>query len=63
MNDVDVVDRDSLDDEHRPLHHKPWLVQFVDSRILYFDTEEDACTFQRRWRCENGMNPMTGELT
>ena len=63
MNDVDVFERAALDDEHAALHPREWLLQFHDGTIWYFDTEDEACAFQRQWRAETGMDPMTGELT
>ena len=61
MDDVDVIDRDMLDDEYAKNFTKPWLVQFADGEIIQFDTEEDACAYQREWRSKNGMNPLIGE--
>ena len=62
-DDVDVIARDMLDEAHRKLHPCPWLVQFADGQIAHFDTEEDACAFQRGWRRRHGLDPMTGEPT
>lgn len=45
-NDVDVIPRDALDDEHRDLHPKPWLVQYPCGYIVYHDTEDEACAHQ-----------------
>ena len=61
MDDVDVIDRGMLDGEYAKKFTKPWLVQFADGEIIQFDTEEDACAYQREWRSKNGMNSLTGE--
>lgn len=60
FHDVAVIDRDTLDEEHRK-YFKPWLVQFADGEIWEYDTEEEACAEQRAWRRHNGRNPLTGE--
>ena len=56
QSDVDVIDRDMLDDNHQLLHSKPWLVQFENGEILYFDSEDAACNFQLDWRIKHSIN-------
>jgi hypothetical protein len=59
--DVHVIERDSLDIEHSKMFNKPWLVQFENGAIKTFDTEEEACAFQREHRWQNGLDIKTGE--
>ena len=60
-DDVDVIDRDSLDAEHQALHEKRWLVESANGSITYFDTEAEACDFQRGHRATINRDPDTGE--
>ncbi len=60
-NDVDVMERDSLDDEHAAQFQKPWLVVLPDGAVEQYDTEDGACARQREWREAHGLDPMTGE--
>lgn len=59
--DVEVVARDMLDDEHRAKFDLPWLVQHSTGYVVQFGNEKDACTYQREWRVSVGRDPMTGE--
>ncbi len=45
---LDVVDRDSLDEEHQALHPKQWMTIDPQGAIQYFDTEDQACEAQRK---------------
>lgn len=49
-HDVHVIEVASLDDEYQKNFSKPYIVQFADGSIMEFDTDEDACLFQRQWR-------------
>lgn len=60
MNDCNVLSRDLLDDERRA-EFAPWLVEMPSGAILEFNTEEQACAYQRQHRIANGLNPMNGE--
>ena len=40
---------------------KPWLCTAADGDVVEFDTEDQACAFQRVKRIEAGRDPMTGE--
>lgn len=59
-DDIDIIERDMLDAEHAAKFEKPWLVQESDGTIHQFDTDEAACAFQRTWRQQHGLDPMTG---
>jgi hypothetical protein len=48
VEDVDVIKRDMLDDEHAAKFPKPWLVQQSDGTIHSFDTEDAACEYPQR---------------
>ena len=61
-DDVDVIERAALPGEEALLFEKPWLVQFADGQIDLYDTEEEACAFQRSWREIHGRDPITGEV-
>ena len=52
--DVNVQEND-FDDELRS-----WVVVDPDSVIHDFDTEAEACEFQRHYRAACGQDPMTG---
>lgn len=39
----------------------PWNCTDPDNRVVHFDTEGEAATFQRAWRRLNGLDQMTGE--
>lgn len=63
--DVDVVFNDdildfkpSTDSEEEP---QAWQVLFDCGRIIEFTNEEDACNYQRLYRCIVGLDPQTGE--
>lgn len=58
--DCDVIPRDMLDAEFAKNFEKPWIVE-GPGRQLQFDTEDEACAFQRDWRTKNGLDPMTGQ--
>ena len=39
-----------------------WIVEIPDNvPVLEFETEDEACHFQRLWRLGAGLNPETGE--
>lgn len=59
--DIALIDRDSLDDKHKAIFDKPWLLQEADGSLEEFDTEEEAAAAQRAWREEHHLDPMTGE--
>lgn len=44
---LDVVDRDSLDEEYQALHPKQWMTVDPAGAVQYFDTEDQACEAQR----------------
>lgn len=56
--DCDVFDRNSTE---LPTSMKPWIGQMPDGYCYEFDTEEQACEFQRHYRVALGLDPMTGE--
>lgn len=43
---LDVVDRDSLDEDHQALHPKQWMTIDPAGAVQYFDTEDEACKAQ-----------------
>jgi hypothetical protein len=61
-DDVYVIERDSLDIEYAKMFKKPWLVQFENGAIREFDTEEEACAFQREHRWHNGLDIHSGNV-
>lgn len=60
-DDVHVIERDGLDIEYAKLFKRPWLIQFENGKIEQFDTEEEACAFQRDYRWHHGLDIHTGE--
>lgn len=56
--DVDVIDRDMLDDEHARQFRGRWLVQYPDGKIMQFCNEDAACEYQRNHRVSLGYHPM-----
>lgn len=59
--DVEVNDRDTLDEEFAAKFEKPWFITFADASSIETDTEEQACYLQREWRRMNNMHPVLGE--
>lgn len=59
-SDCDVIARAALDPDTARQFDLPWLVQYPDGSIHQFETEDQACTFQRAWRIDNNLDPMTG---
>ena len=58
--DVEVSDVLDVDDDAvAPKRHR---AQFADGLIAYFQSEDDACSFQRMWRALIGLDPQTGDL-
>lgn len=62
FTDVDVINTDSLDDAHAAKFDQQWIVQFADGSYEGFDTEDEACAYQRAWRHAHGRNGITGEV-
>lgn len=46
--------------EHHP-KGKPWVFETNEEWDRFFHTEEEACEFQRNWRIENNLDPITGQ--
>lgn len=61
QHDVDVICVDDLEEEFKVGFTKPWAIQFADGSCLQYDTEDDACEAQRKYRSSVGLDPMTGE--
>lgn len=59
-SDVDVFAKDHIDQEYVYPEMKEWLAQTYDGYMYEFDTEDDACEFQREYRIAMGLDPMTG---
>jgi hypothetical protein len=60
--DVHVTPVHILSEEYQANFEKEWLVEFASGEVLEFDTEDQACAFQRDWRAVTGRDPMTGDL-
>lgn len=60
-SDVDVVEVAGLDPEYADRFEKPWLTVEADGTVHPFESEDDACSFQRLYRACAGFNPHTGE--
>ena len=56
--DIDVIETASLDEG---TFDKPWIVQFHNGRIVEFDSEDDACHYQKSYRLHTNRDPLTGE--
>lgn len=59
--DLDIVDRSMLDAEHSVNFPKPFIGEDSECHQWHFDTEEEACAFQRGWRAARNLDIMTGE--
>lgn len=62
IEDIEVIDRAMLDSEHAAKFDKPWLAQEADGTVHQFDTNDAACEFQRTWRQQHGLDPISGEM-
>ena len=49
-----------LDADHSRNFSKPWLFE-NHFGIQGFDSEDEACAMQRRYRAANGFDPITGK--
>lgn len=61
MNDATLMDRASLDKESAVKFKHEWLVETEDG-VFEFETEAEACAFQRGWRIALGIDPETGKI-
>jgi hypothetical protein len=61
MDDVSILPRDALDNEHRANFTKPWLMHFPNGTVEQFDTEGEACEAQLGWREAHNLHIVTGE--
>jgi len=63
QKDVHVFDRDATNWPFgAPRTPAKWFAQEPDGTLHSFMTEDAACEFQRFWRKEHGLDPMTGEI-
>lgn len=58
--DCNIFSRDMLEPEFQINFKKPWIVE-DEINQWQFDTEIEACSFQRMYRIGKGLNPITGE--
>jgi hypothetical protein len=61
VDDVDVVEVATLDEEYAIKFKKPWFLHFANNTGIEFDTEDDVCAAQRHYRKSVSLDEMTGE--